>query len=253
MVMPALARDFTVIAVDQRGMGLTDKPKGGYDTGTLAKDLVALMDALGHDRFAVAGHDTGMIIGYALAADHPDRVEYLAVADVPGPPSTEASPKLFEKEPLNNRLWHIPFNRVNHELTEKLVGGREEIFFNYEFDIQGGERLPEYAREYYIRLFSDPEALRGSFGFYRAWDATIEQNDERAKKKLTMPVLAIGGEKSWGQWVEGGMKPLADDVRGVVIPGSGHWVAEQAPKEMLAALAEFLAPYRAAAESRSSR
>ncbi|AWW43309.1 alpha/beta fold hydrolase [Streptomyces cadmiisoli] len=252
MVMPALARDFTVIAVDQRGMGLTEKPKGGYDTATLANDLVALMDALGHDRFAVAGHDTGMIIGYALAADHPDRVEYLAVADVPGPPSTEASPKLFEKEALNNRLWHIPFNRVDHELIEQLVRGREEAFFTYEFDIQGGERLPEYAREYYIRLFSERESLRGSFGFYRAWDATVEQNDDRAKTKLTMPVLAIGGEKSWGAWVEGGMKPLANDVRGVVIPGAGHWVAEQAPQQMLAALTEFLAPYRAKA-SRSAR
>ncbi|MGW1540177.1 alpha/beta fold hydrolase [Streptomyces sp. NPDC002309] len=252
MVMPALARDFTVIAVDQRGMGLTEKPKSGYDTATLANDLVALMDTLGHDRFAVAGHDTGMIIGYALAADHPDRVEYLAVADVPGPPSTQASPMLFEKEPLNNRLWHIPFNRVNHELIEKLVRGREEAFFTYEFDIQGGERLPEYAREYYIRLFSDPESLRGSFGFYRAWDATVAQNDDRAKKKLAMPVLAIGGEKSWGPYVEGGMKPLAENVRGLVIPGAGHWVAEQAPQQMLTALTDFLAPYRSKA-SRTAR
>ncbi|WP_351231687.1 alpha/beta hydrolase [Streptomyces sp. NPDC002133] len=253
MVMPALARDFTVIAVDQRGIGLTEKPKGGYDTGTLADDLVALMDALGYDRFAVAGHDTGMIISYALAADHPDRVEYLALAEVPGPPRKEASPLLFEPAPLNNRLWHIPFNRVDHELTEKLVRGREELFFGYEFDIQGGERLPDYARDYYFRLFSDPEALRGSFGFYRAWDATVTQNGERAKRKLAMPVLAIGGSESWGPAVAGEMQKLAGDVRGVVIPGSGHWVAEQAPKEMLAALTEFLAPYRTAAASRSLR
>ncbi|MFD7406485.1 alpha/beta fold hydrolase [Streptomyces sp. NPDC059866] len=253
MVMPALARNFTVIAVDQRGIGLTDKPKSGYDTATLANDLVALMDALGYDRFAVAGHDTGMIIGYALAADHPDRVEYLAVADVPGPPRKEASPLLFEPEPINNRLWHIPFNRVNHELTEKLVRGREEIFFTYEFDIQGGERLPEYAREYYIRLFSDPQALRGSFGLYRAWDATVKQNDDRAKTKLAMPVLAIGGSESRGPAVGGAMQALAGDVRSVVIPGSGHWVAEQAPQQVLTALTEFLAPYRAAAASRSSR
>jgi pimeloyl-ACP methyl ester carboxylesterase len=83
LLMPALARDFEVIAVDQRGIGLTDKPEGGYDTGTLAADLVALMDALGHERFAVVGHDTGLIISYALAADHPDRVDRLAVAEVP--------------------------------------------------------------------------------------------------------------------------------------------------------------------------
>jgi pimeloyl-ACP methyl ester carboxylesterase len=85
LLMPELARDFEVIAVDQRGIGLTDKPQDGYDIGTLAADLVALMDALGHERFAVVGHDTGYFIGYALAADHPDRVERLAVAEVPGP------------------------------------------------------------------------------------------------------------------------------------------------------------------------
>jgi pimeloyl-ACP methyl ester carboxylesterase len=86
LLMPALARDFTIIAVDQRGIGLTDKPDDGYDTGTLAGDLVALIDALGHERFAVVGHDTGFIISYALAADNPDRVDRVALAEIPGPP-----------------------------------------------------------------------------------------------------------------------------------------------------------------------
>ena len=90
LLMPALARDFEVIAVDQRGRGLSDKPAGGYDTGTLANDLVALMDALGHERFAVVGHDTGFAIAYALAADHPDRVERVALAEIPGLPGSGA-------------------------------------------------------------------------------------------------------------------------------------------------------------------
>ncbi|MET8631529.1 alpha/beta hydrolase [Streptomyces sp. NPDC004680] len=244
MLMPELARHHTVIAVDQRGMGLTDKPHDGYDTRTLADDLVALMDALGHERFAVVGHDTGMIISYALAADHPQRVARVALAEVPGPPRKEASPILFVDERDNNRLWHIPFNRVDHELTEKLVRGREEDFFGYEFDIQGGQKLPRYARDYYVRLLSDAAALRGSFGFYRAWDGTTGQNTDRAKKKLTMPVLAIGGSESWGGAVAGAMKDLAQDVRGVVVRGAGHWVAEQAPEEMLTELGRFLAPYR---------
>jgi pimeloyl-ACP methyl ester carboxylesterase len=85
MLMPALAGDFSVVAVDQRGCGLSGKPMDGYDTGTLAADLVALMDTLGHRRFAVAGHDTGMWIGYALAADHPGRVARLAVAETSCP------------------------------------------------------------------------------------------------------------------------------------------------------------------------
>jgi pimeloyl-ACP methyl ester carboxylesterase len=243
LLMPTLARDFEVIAVDQRGIGLTDKPEDGYDTGTLAGDLVALMDALGHERFSVVGHDTGLIISYALAADHPHRVDRLVVAEVPGPPGVAPSPPLFVPEPINNRLWHIPFNRVNDKLTEELVRGREDIFFVYEFAIQGGN-VPDDALSYYFSVFSDPDVLRGSFGFYRAWDTTLTQNEQRKTRPLTMPVLAIGGEASWGEAVGDTMKLAADDVQSVVIPGAGHWVAEQAPEEMLAALTGFLAPYR---------
>ena len=101
-VMPALAKDFEVIAVDQRGIGLSDKPEDGYDIGTLAGDLVALMDALGHERFALYGTDTGMPIAYALAADHPDRVERLVVSEAPLP-GILRSPPLFLPPPLNAR------------------------------------------------------------------------------------------------------------------------------------------------------
>lgn len=245
LVMPALARDFQVIAVDQRGIGLTDKPEDGYDTGTLAGDLVALMDALGHERFAVVGHDTGLIIGYALAADHPQRVERLALVEVPGPPGVPPGPPLFIPESLNNRLWHIPFNRVDR-VPEQLVSGREDIFYGYEFAIQAGNRkLPDDLIDYYVRLYANSDSLRASFGFYRAWGTTLAQNEQRKTRPLTMPVLAIGGAESWGEAVANGIKPAADDVQGVVIPGAGHWVAEQAPEELLAALRAFLAPYRA--------
>ena len=244
LLMPTLARDFQVIAVDQRGMGLTDKPRDGYDAGTLAGDLAALMDALGHQRFAVVGHDTGYIISYALAADHPDRVDRLALAEIPGPPGVAPSPPLFTPDSVNNRVWHIPFNRVNNEVTEQLVRGREDIFFGYEFAIQGGKKLPDEVQRYYFDLFSDPDTLRGSFGLYRAWGTTLTQNEQRKTRPLTMPVLAIGGELSYGEHVGEAMRRLADDVESVVIPGAGHWVAEEAPEELLAALSRFLAPYR---------
>lgn len=242
LVMPALARDFEVIAVDQRGIGLSDKPPGGYDTGTLAGDLVALMDALGHRRFAVVGHDTGFAISYALAADHPDRVDRAALAEIPGPPGATPSPPLFVPAPLNDRLWHIPFNRVDR-VPEQLVAGREDVFFGYEFAVQGG-KLADEVVEYYVDRLSDPDALRGCFGFYRAFDATVAQNEQRKSRRLTMPVLAIGGTASYGEHVAEAMQLVAADVQSVVIPGTGHWVAEEAPEEMLAALTAFLAPYR---------
>jgi len=244
LVMPALARDFSVIAVDQRGIGLSDKPEQGYDTGTLANDLTGLMDALGHERFAVAGVDTGMLIGYALAADHPDRVARLAVGEAPLPGISPPNP-LILPDLLVDRLWHIPFNQLK-ETNEKLVRGREDIFFGAEFSASAGtNKLPGYAVQYYVDgLASSPEALHGSFQLYRAFGTTAAQNQERNTRRLPMPVLAIGGAESLGAMTADTMKLTADHVQTLVIPGIGHWLAEQAPDELVAALTEFLAPYR---------
>ncbi len=168
LVMPALARDFEVIAVDQRGIGLSDKPHDGYDIGTLAADMVALMDSLGHQRFAMAGFDTGMFIAYALAADHPDRLDRLVVGEafVPG---VSPSPPLFVPGPINERLWHIAFNRLSM-VNEDLVRGREDIFFGTEYATWAGTPLPDEVVKYYVdRLASDPEALRGSFESTARW------------------------------------------------------------------------------------
>ena len=248
LVMPELARQFNVVAVDQRGMGLSDKPDDGYDTATLADDLVGLMDALGHERFAVVGHDTGMIVSYALAADHPDRVERLVVIESPLP-GVSPSPPLFAPRKLNDRIWHIAFNRLT-EVNEQLVRGREDIYFGFEFSSATTRKLPDGLVDYYVSHFaSSAEALRGSFGFYRAADVTIAQNEQRKLQPLRMPVLAVGGANSTGENIAKSMRLTADDVRGVVIPDCGHFVAEEAPDELLAALTEFLVPYRALALS----
>ena len=245
LVMPALARDFKVIAPDQRGIGETDKPLDGYDPGNLANDLVALMDELGHERFAVVGTDTGLPIGYALAADHSDRVERVALAEVPGPPGALPQPPLlFPPEPLNNRLWHIAVNRLDR-LNEQLAVGREDLYFGYEFAVQtGSSGLPDHVVRYYVGLLTNPDSLRGTFAFYREWDTMMAQNAERAKRPLTMPVLGIGGETSEAATVGDAFKSLANDVQTAVIPGAGHWFAEEAPEETVAALTRFLAPYR---------
>jgi pimeloyl-ACP methyl ester carboxylesterase len=243
LVMPALARDFKVVAPDQRGTGLSGKPDGGYDTGALAGDLVALMDALGHRQFAVAGHDTGMWIGYALAADHPDRVARLAVAETPLP-GVSPSPPLFANAHLNNALWHFGFNRLA-AVNDQLVTGREEIYFGWQFAAKAARPLPGYAVRHYVdNLSADPAALHASFAIYRALDATMAQNQQRKTRRLTLPVLGIGGEKSLGDQVAATMRLAADDVQTLVIPGCGHHPPEEAPGETLTALNAFLAAYR---------
>jgi len=240
LVMPALARDFQVVAVDQRGMGLSGKPPDGYDTGTLAGDLVALMDALGHQRFAMVGHDTGMWIAYALAADHPDRLDRLAVAEAPLPGVAPSPPLWGLPQITTSRLYHLMFNQLAM-LNEQLVHGREDTFFGFEFDIFAANKLPDYAVRFYIDTLRRPGALHTSFELYRAFHTTVAQNKQRAAQKLTLPVLAIGGMANLSDQVGNAMKLAADDVQSVVIPGCGHWVAEEAPEETLAALTAFLA------------
>ena len=129
-------------------------------------------------------------------------------------------------------------------LPEQLVTGREAAFFGYEFAVQGGSRLSAETIGYYVDLLSNPDSLRGGFGWYRGFDATLAQNAQRKAQPLTMPVLAIGGASSYGDHVADAMKPIATDVQTLVISETGHWVAEDAPDQMLAALTAFLAPYR---------
>jgi pimeloyl-ACP methyl ester carboxylesterase len=242
LMMPALAEHFTVVAVDQRGIGLSDKPADGYDSATLAGDLVEVMDALGHSRFAVVGCDTGLLLAYAVAADNRDRVVRLAVGEAPLV-GVAPSPPLFVPGPLNERLWHIAFNRTA-TINELLVRGREALFFGNEFALSAGSKaLSVGAVNYYIDLLSDDaDALRGSFALYRAIDTTIEQNAQRKTNKLTMPVLAMGGAESSGESIAASMRLAADDVQTLVLP-CAHWLAELAPVEMVGALNEFLAPY----------
>ncbi|WP_037961549.1 alpha/beta fold hydrolase [Streptomyces violens] len=239
LLMPALAEKFRVVAVDPRGVGLSDKPLDGYDTGTLAADMAALMTALGHERFAMVGHDVGMWTGYALAADHPDRLDRLALAEA-AVPGLSPSPPLFGSREANDRLWHFAFNRLDG-LNEQLISGREHLYFGHQFATKAAKPLPDHAVQYYVdTLATDPEARRASFEFYRALDATIAQNEHRKKRRLTLPVLTIAGAENLGESVGATMRLAADDVQSVVIPGCGHYPAEEAPEEMLAALTAFL-------------
>src|SRR5712692_9715561 len=203
LVMPALARDFFVVAADQ---------------------------------------DPGMWIGSAPAADHPGRLDRLAVAETPLP-GVSPSPPLFANAHLNNALWHFAFNRLA-EVNDQLATGREEVYFGWQFATKAAKKLPDYAVRFYVDTLTDPDALHASFAIYRALDTTIAQNQQRMTLRLTLPVLAIGGAHSLGEQVAGTMKLAADDVQSLVIPGCGHHPAEETPEETLAALTAFLAPYR---------
>jgi pimeloyl-ACP methyl ester carboxylesterase len=130
-----------------------------------------------------------------------------------------------------------------------MVARSANDYYRYEYKIQGGgATLPDYAIDYYIRLYTrDRETLRASFGLYRAWDATLAQNFARKDPRLTLPVLGIVGANSWGDLAGDGIRSAADDVQSVTLDGAGHWVAEQAPEAMLGTMSTFLAPYLASA------
>jgi pimeloyl-ACP methyl ester carboxylesterase len=241
-VMPSLATTFTVVAPDSRGVGLSDKPRAGYDTASLASDMVGLMSAFSHDRFAVVGHDIGMWVAYALAADHPQRVSRVAMAEaiVPG---LSDSPLLFMPKGPVNRQYHLAFNRLE-SLNEQLVEGREHLFLGHQFATKAVRPLPQYAIDYYVQtLAGDRDALRACFEFYRAVDTTMQQNQRRSRQRLRMPVLTIAGAESFAEAVGASLAPAADDLTSIILERCGHYFAEEAPDEALSVLTEFLAPY----------
>ncbi|WP_106971866.1 alpha/beta fold hydrolase [Streptomyces xylophagus] len=244
-VMPTLASRHTVVAVDSRGAGLSDKPDDGYDAGTLAADLVALMAALGHDRFDVVGHDIGTWTSYALAADHPERVGRLAIVEAVIPGLTP-SPPFFGPAAANQRLWQFGFNRLD-DLNEELVRGRERLFFGWQFATKAATptAIPAYAVDAYVdAITADPRALRASFAYYRALDETIAQNEQRSRTRLTLPVLAAGGALWSGENAAQTMRLAADDVTGVVLDDCGHYPAEEQPARFAEILEDFLAADR---------
>ncbi|MER6386609.1 alpha/beta hydrolase [Streptomyces sp. NPDC001250] len=240
LIMPQLAERFTVIAADLRGQGGSDKPASGYDGATLASDMAELMAQLGHERYAVVGADLGMFVGYVLAADHPDRVTRLVLAEatLPGVPPL---PSLLEDRAQNALLWHFAFNSLD-EINERMVSGREEIYFGHQFASKAASptSIPQEAVDVYVSILRDPAALRASFEFYRDTDSPRQLLARVNNGPLPMPVLAIGGERSLGHQVEQTVRAVADDVIGAVLPGAGHYLSEEAPQALLKEIVHFL-------------
>lgn len=237
-VMPELARHYTLVMPDLRGLGDSSRPADGYDKKTVANDIWRLVhDRLGHQRFYLVGHDWGGPTAYALAAAHPDAVRRLVILDVviPGDGGDFSQ---------SGRRWHHAFH-MTPDLPEALVHGRERLYigwfyrtFGYRPDAIGEADLDEYARTY-----AQPGAMRAGFAFYRALPQDAADNAAIVKRfKLPMPVLGIGGANGRGRGAEVGesLRRVAVDVRAEIFTECGHWIPEEQPARLVAALREFL-------------
>jgi len=230
-----LAPGHLVVVPDLRGIGLSSRPASGYDKKTQAGDIAGVLDALKIEKADLVTHDIGNMVGYAFAAQHPDRVTKFVLMDAPLP---GIGP--WDQIVRSRALWHFSFGGPD---AERLVAGRERIYldrFWNEFSADP-KKFDEASRQHYAKLYARPGAMHAGFAQFAAFDQDALDNQALlAKGKLTMPVLAIGGEKSFGPTMAVVMRAAAADVREMVIPNSGHWLMEEQPKATVAAVRAFL-------------
>ncbi len=230
-----LARDHLVIVPDLRGMGLSAIPAGGYDKKTQGQDIAGLLDALKVTKADLITHDIGNMVGYSFAAQYPARVSKFVLMDAPIP---GVGP--WEEILKNPLLWHFRFGGPD---MERLVAGRERIYldrFWNEFSADP-KNFDEASRVHYAALYAGPGRMHAGFAQFAAFDQdAIDDKALLAKGKLTMPVLAIGGEKSFGTTMATVAGFAASNVSGAVIPGAGHWLMEEQPAATVAVVRAFL-------------
>ena len=234
-IIPLLAERFTVIAPDLPGIGNSGIPANGLDMKTSAIRIHALASSLGVEKARVVGHDIGLMVAYAYAAQFPAEVEKLVVMDafLPGVPGWEA----IYNAP---NIWHF---RFNGEYPEALVKGRERTYFEYFWNVFAADKtrsIPEADRKAYTEAYSRPGRMRAAWAYFASWPQLAKDFAQLSQTKLTMPVLVIGGEKSLGNELAQQMKLVASDVTIVVLKDTGHWVLEERPKETTDALVKFL-------------
>ena len=234
-IIPLLAEKFTVIAPDLPGIGDSEISRDGLDMKTAAIRIHALAKSLGVEKARVVGHDIGLMVAYAYAAQFPAETEKLVVMDafLPGVEGWEA----VYNDP---NTWHF---RFHGRTPEALVSGRERIYFSYFWNDLAADKtrsLPAADREAYIAAYSRPGRMRAGWAYFAAWPQTAKDFELLAQTRLTMPVLAIGGEQSLGEVLGKQMKVVASDVTIVVLKDTGHWVMEERPKETIDALTKFL-------------
>jgi len=230
----ALAKNHRVVVPDMRGMGLSSKPEGGYDKKTQAGDIRAILDKLGIDEADIVGHDIGTMVAYAYAARYPDKTTKLAVLD--GPVPGIAPWQDIVRLPV---LWHFDLGGKD---AERLVKGRERIYLDRFWNDFAGtpSKIDEGTRAHYAKLYSRPGAMKAAFAQLQSVRKDDQDNIEYAKTKLTMPVLALGAEKSFSTMQATQMRNAASNVTEVIIPGSGHWLMEESPEATVKAVQSFL-------------
>jgi pimeloyl-ACP methyl ester carboxylesterase len=231
-----LVRDHTVIVPDLRGMGLSTKPATGYEKKLEAQDIAGVLDTLGVQKADVVAHDIGNMVAFAFAAWHPQRVTRLVLIDAPVP---GVGP--WEEILKNPLLWHFRFGGPD---MERLVAGRERIYldrFWNEFAAHP-DRFDEAQRQHYAKLYAQPGAMHAGFEQFHAFDQDAVDNRAflAAGGKLKMPVLALGGEKSFGDTMAVVMRAAATNVQAGQVPDSGHWIMEENPKAAVALVRAFL-------------
>jgi pimeloyl-ACP methyl ester carboxylesterase len=232
--MRELAKTHLVIAPDLRGFGDTTKAPSGYDKKTMAQDVHALAKQLGIAKAGIVGHDIGLMVAYAYAAQYPQEVERIALLDafIPGVGDTT---NLF----LLKDLWHFNFFGPT---PLALVSGRERIYFEHfwnDFAADGKKSVSESDRQFYARKYAQPGAMKAGMEVFRNFGQDAIDNREFSRTKLTMPMLVLGGEKSGGDFLISQGKLVADNVEGVLVKNSGHWLVDEAPTQVIPQLVAF--------------
>ena len=230
-----LTEKFTVIAPDLPGIGDSAIPKDGLDMKTAAIRVHALTKSLGVTKARVVGHDIGLMVAYAYAAQFPTEVEKLVVMDafLPGVPGWELA---YD----NPDLWHFRFHGPT---PEALVQGREKIYFAYFWNDLAADKMRSLSaadRESYVAAYARPGRMRAGWAYFAAWPDTAKDFAQMAQTQLNMPVLSIAGEKASAAILGPQMKRVATNVTVIELKDTGHWLMEERPKETMDALIAFL-------------
>lgn len=231
-----LAKTHEVIAPDLRGFGDSAKPDGGYDKKTMARDVHALMASLGHERYAVAGHDIGLMVAYALAAQFPAEVSRIALLDAFLPGVGDWTTVWLLRD-----LWHFHFYG---KTALALVAGRERIYLEHfwnDFAADPDKSVSEADRQLYAAAYAQPGGMQAGFEVFRAFERDAADFAGFARTKLTMPMLVLTGERASGPFLIAQGRLVAEYVEGVIIEGSGHWLMDEAPGQVIPRLVAFFA------------